>query len=136
MAGRGPAPKLKSERRNAHTPQRGEWITIHPLVKPVLKPAQRGWSPAARKMWAGWRKDPVPQVWTPADHAVAEQLAANWENMLWNHRMQTLDRLGLTPKGRRDLRYLIAGEPAADDPSKRPLAAVVVPFKPEGVKAS
>jgi hypothetical protein len=125
MAGKGPAPQAVRRRRNE--PARGEWIDLPPLAKPVLGklPARsRGeepWSKRARATWEAWRTDPVTQMWSPADLAYAGDALELYELMPGSASEVRLrmDSLGLTPKGRRDLRWRI-GEAAGDVPARAP----------------
>lgn len=117
MAGRGPAPKDPDERARTNAPARGEWTTLAPLVKPIL-PAlpKRGrgagaWSPRTRATWNAWRKDPVTGVYGPAEIAMALDAIHVFEEMVrdpkptWSAEVrQWMDRLGLSLKGKRDLR--------------------------------
>lgn len=120
MAGRGPAPKPKSQRRNQSVPQRGEWVDLGPLAKPVLPTlAPRGdgedWSASSQAMWDAWRADPVTTQWSPSDVAYAcetiELREARGMSVANELRLR-MDGLGLTPKGKRDLRFRIGGDAA------------------------
>jgi hypothetical protein len=113
MGGRGPAPKPSSQRRRANEPARGEWMDLEPLAKPVL-PAlgtrKDGWSPATRLMWEAWRKDPVSAQWSPADVAYARDTIERLECGAPPDELRLrMDGLGLTPKGKRDLRWRTGG---------------------------
>lgn len=125
MAGHGPAPKAPEERASLKVPERGDWVTLLPLTKPVLPPLPRRargegeWSPRTRRMWDAWRKDWVTGAYGPAEIAWAIDLAYVYEDAvrahrppMWAEARQWMDRLGLTMKGKRDLRLRL-GEPAA-----------------------
>ena len=129
MAGRGPAPKDARKRRNTSLPRRGEWIDL-PAEAPGRVPAMpRGsrWSPEARQLWAEWHKDPASLTWTPADHGTARmtlRLFARWEadptaSLAAEIRLR-LDGLGLSQKGKRDLRLRVAGAEANEAKPARP----------------
>lgn len=129
MAGTGPAPKAQEERRNRNPPGRGEWVDLAPLERAVLPELPDGeWPPATREAWAAWRSDPVSSQYSAADIAYALDTirlhAAMTPSSASEVRLR-MDALGLTPKGKRDLRWRIteAGEkskpPARSGASKR-----------------
>lgn len=117
MAGQGPAPAENRRRRNE--PQRGEWVDIGPLKKPVLPALPRRskddgpWSPRTVAAWAAWRADPVTGEYGQAEIQAAIDLAyiyEEWVRGKWSltsEIRQFQDRLGLNPKGKRDLRWRI-----------------------------
>src|SRR4051812_49436060 len=98
MAGRGPAPKPREQRRNRSKPQRGEWVDLEPLEKPVLPAADRSWSLAVKALWLAWRSDPVTSQYGPADLAAVRELARQYEDLKPNEQRLRMDGLGLTPK--------------------------------------
>lgn len=132
MAGRGPAPKAPEDRRNKTSPQRGEWVTLQPLSEPVL-PAQLpkrakgagGWSARTKRLYSGWRQDPVTATYGENEKAAVVELAflqeelARGELKLAAEVRQRLDGLGLTMKGKRDLRFRVA-EPDTEEAPKPP----------------
>jgi hypothetical protein len=105
----GPAPKPKNQRRRTNEPARGEWVDLRPLEKPILPPLGRregGWSPKTKRMWAAWRHDPVTAQWSVADVAYAHDTIERFElGAPPNELRLRMDGLGLTPKGKRDLRW-------------------------------
>jgi hypothetical protein len=124
----GPTPKSRTTRRRRNAPAGGEWTDLHPLTKPVLHELADGWSERARDTWQAWREDPTTSQWTPADVAYATDTLTLVE---LNERDPTtslaaeirlrLDGLGLTPKGRRNLRWRIApAEVVALPPARTP----------------
>jgi hypothetical protein len=136
MAGRGPAPA--ETRRRANTPARGDWIDLQPLRKRVLPPLPKRakgegqWSPRTRRLYEGWRHDPVTATFGPNEIAAALEVAYLEEelvagtNSLASEIRQRLDGLGLTPKGKRDLRYRVLFQrpaDAPDDPAPKPAPA-------------
>jgi len=134
MAGRGPAPKEHGRRRR-NAPQRGEWVELAPLEEPVLGelPELEGevWTPGARMLWDAWRSDPVTAQWSPADVAFAIDTIFLRQRMTpstANEIRLRMDALGLTPKGKRDLRWKISSEERAAEvrslPQPRRLRAV------------
>lgn len=126
MAGNGPAPKPPEERRNTRAPQRGEWKDLYPLDAPILPELPEGdWPPTTVSTWAAWRSDPVTIEYSPADiayaldtiriHAVMSPSSASEVRL-------RADSLGLTPKGKRDLRWRIVDE-RPEDQVKAPVLA-------------
>ncbi len=118
MAGNGPAPAETRRRRNE--PQRGEWVDLEPLAGPVI-PELPGrvdgeeWSERARLTWEAWRSDPVTAQWSPADVAYALDAIVLYEGMTSrdaNEVRLRMDGLGLTPKGKRDLRWRVSAQAA------------------------
>lgn len=123
MAGIGPAPKDKSERRNKSAPQRGEWVDLAPIDAPVLPDLPEGeWTSRARAMWAAWRCDPVTTQWSPADVAFAYDTIVLFDlpKTQPNELRLRMDTLGLTPKGKRDLRWRIVVPDESAEASRRP----------------
>lgn len=131
MAGNGFAPKPKDQRRNRTPPQRGEWVDLEPLKSPVLPelPARaegEEWSARARLAWSAWRADPVTSQYAPADVAYALDAIYLYEAMTPSTASEVrlrMDGLGLTPKGKRDLRWRVSEE-AESKPAKPKLASV------------
>lgn len=123
MAGTGPAPA--EQRRRTNAPQRGEWVDLPPLEAPILPELPEladgeEWSARARMTWAAWRADPVTAQWSPADVAYALDAIALYEGMTASNANEVrlrMDGLGLTPKGKRDLRWRV--QPAAAAPPER-----------------
>ena len=126
MAGVGPAPKDAAARRRRNQPERGDWVTLQPLERPVLDPLpqlddETLWSARTAETWEAWRHDPVSATWSPADRAYAmdtiliHQMVFGLDDAARANELRLrMDSLGLTPKGKRDLRYRIAD---ADDDS-------------------
>ncbi len=115
----GPAPRDPGARRRRNVPARGEWVDLEPLSKPILDPLPeldgQEWSANTRLMWEAWRQDPVTAFWAPADLAFAI-------DTIMLHNVQSpsdaaeirlrMTALGLTPKGKRDLRYRVSAKEA------------------------
>lgn len=129
MAGTGPAPKLADERRRRNEPARGEWTELPPLAEPVIaaRPPARAkgtgpWSKRTLAAWRSWRADPVGAIWGPAERDAIIDLAylhhewCSGKLQLSAELRLRMDGLGLTPKGKRDLRLRVVE--ALDD--KRP----------------
>lgn len=116
----GPPPKDPAQRRRRNAPARGDWVELEPLNKPVLGRLPRRetntgvWSTRARETWKAWRQDPVAQVFTPADIAMTELLIfqvdelAKGRHTLANAVMSGMKQLGLSPEGKRALRFRVA----------------------------
>lgn len=116
----GPAPKDPALRRRSNEPARGEWVDLPPLARPVLPklPARgRGagrWSARSAAAWEAWRQDPVTSQWGASEIAQAVDLLYLHDAMVTgggygaNEVRIRMDGLGLTPKGKRDLRYRVA----------------------------
>ena len=128
MAGRGPAPKDPSQRRRRNEPMRGEWVELPPLKAPILGPVDPEWGRETDEMWEAWRADPVTTQWSPADIAFATQTARLMDaGAPPNELRLRMDSLGLTPKGKRDLRWRLVEAPAVEAPvpvGERQLRAV------------
>lgn len=129
MAGTGPAPKPPEQRRRRNEPLRGEWVDLEPLAEPVLPEYDAEWAEftASRdldgnpievrrgvspKMWEAWRSSPVTSQYGPEDVAAACYLAEAFHSLSDASRLSMMDRLGLTPKGKRDLRWRTPAEVA------------------------
>ena len=113
----GPPPSTRRRRRNA--PAGGEWVDLPPVVdNPTLPPLPRlnrgKWSARTRAAWEAWRKDPATAKYTPADIAyaidtahVAELAYEDPTAALLGELRLRMDGLGLTAKGKRNLRWRI-----------------------------
>lgn len=128
MAHRGPAPKLNRQRRGA--PARGDWVQLEPLDGPVIPdlselPIPNGldeWPTNAARYWNAWRESPVTAKWTEDDIALAIDTIDHYARTSMfskgdggvplpasEFRLR-MESLGLTPKGRKDNRYLLPDE--------------------------
>jgi hypothetical protein len=124
MPGRGPAPKSKETRVNRAKPQRGEWITLagEPFKgpKPTLPRVHGGLLESTKKTWADWWSSPMAHQWHKADWPVLTQLIVMTDRVtralntgdfftgfasMVTEARYLRDQLGLTEKGRRDLRW-------------------------------
>jgi hypothetical protein len=112
LAGRGPAPKDPSQRRRYNQPLRGEWVDLEPLDGLILSKADEKWSGRVKRLWEAWRSDPVTSQYGPADLAAIWDLAEQFEGLSESTQTNRMDRLGLTPKGKRDLRWRTVAEAA------------------------
>lgn len=122
MAGRGPAPKANRQRRNE--PARGEWVDLPPLDAPVLDTLPPGeWREETREVWESWRNDPVTSQWTPADITYALDTIKLRDEGVERKASEVrlrMDALGLTPKGKKDLRWRVKGDAeVVEHPTKK-----------------
>jgi len=121
----GPAPKAPGERRRYNQPLRGEWIDLEPLEEPILREYDPDWattvvitdegarevpSGVRREMWEAWRNSPVTSQYGPEDIAAIEELAARFYLLTYADQDRRMNALGLTPKGKRDLRWRTPNE--------------------------
>lgn len=126
MAGRGPAPKEPDQRRRSNAPSRGEWVDI-PLERagkiPSLgrRPSGGAWLASTKAAWEAWWADGASSTWGRAEQSSVRQLAFLFDEVergalkyAAEVRLR-MDGLGLTPKGKRDLRLRVESEPIADD---------------------
>lgn len=137
MAGRGPAPKPASQRRNRSKPQRGDWIDLPDLEEPLLPPLPLGeWSERTQSAWEAWRSDPATSQYGPAEISNAIDLAYVFEQWVQGDARLAAeirlrqDGLGLTPKGKRDLRWRTPEEAVAEVEQARAEATAVDTVKP------
>jgi hypothetical protein len=135
VAGRGFAPKPKDQRRNRTEPARGEWVDLGPLEAPVL-PELAGLHERAQTLYEAWRLDPVTSTYGPSEIAAAVELAhltdefatgpdpgVKFQRVAPAELRQRMDGLGLTLKGKRDLRVRLVSD-AEDAPAAAPAADV------------
>lgn len=119
--------KPPEQRRNRVAPLRGEWVDLEPLKTPVLPPYKAAWRKwivskdkdgnpievrrgVSHAMWAAWRESPVTSQYGPEDVAACCYLAEAFHTLSDTARLSLMDRLGLTPKGKRDLRWRTPAE--------------------------
>jgi hypothetical protein len=123
----GPAPKDAASRVRRAAPSRGEWFELPPASGEVPE-LPDGWSDRTRTAWEAWWNDPASTQWTPADREsltelaeLVEMAATNPSPTLYGEIRHRLDGLGLTQKGKRDLRWRVADvEPPKPAPTRRP----------------
>lgn len=139
--GNGPAPKDAGARVRRAEPARGEWVYLPPIgKKPILaaQPPGRGrgngaWNPRTLRAWKQWRQDPATTQWGPAEISACEDLAFLHHGMCTGTEKASevrlrMDGLGLTAKGKRDLRWraptetATAAPPEEEKPAKKPAA--------------
>jgi hypothetical protein len=108
MAG-GPAPKLREQRRRYNQPARGEWVDLEPLEEPILDEFGPNMTCPAW-LWEAWRADAVTSQYGEADIAAITLLAEEWTELTPADQDRRMDRLGLNPKGKRDLRWRTPNE--------------------------
>lgn len=121
MAGIGAAPKEKGQRRRANTPTRGEWVDLESTGERNLPPLEGEYEQRILDIWDAWSRDPVSAQWEPGDLDYAldtiELRATKWPQKADEIRRR-YDALGLTPKGKRDLRWRITKEVSASTPKR------------------
>jgi len=110
MPGIGTAPKPASQRRRRNEPLRGDWVDLEPLEEPVLPPYNRETMAAPDWLWNAWRADAVSSQYSEADIATITLLAVEWDGLQPAEQRLRMDSLGLTPKGKRDLRWRTPNE--------------------------
>jgi len=99
-------PKPPEQRRNRNPKQQGEWIDLPvKLDAPVLPAYRPSEFTIARDFWNAWRKDPICSQYTEADIAYAVSLARDWTELLPAEQRQRAMSLGISPAGRRALRW-------------------------------
>jgi len=115
----GPAPKPADERRRKNAPRKGEWIDLpaegtftSPLPPlPAKMPDGQAWPAPTKRAYKAWRADPSSSQLSVADIDYVLETArihAYWCDEPYKyekHLTARLDKLGYTPKGKRDLRY-------------------------------
>ncbi len=120
MPGQGVAPKLPDQRRRTNAPARGEWIEI-PKVGLGAPLGNPDWSARTRAAWDAWWNDPASTQWTPADVDSVRYLA-ELHNLgsptIASEMRLRMDGLGLTQKGKRDLRWRIVEVEEEVEPKK------------------
>lgn len=95
---------------------RGEWVDLPAVVEePILPPLPpldgEEWSANTISAWEAWRRDPVTTQWTESDIAYAHDTIMLHNVMTPSTASEVrlrMDALGLTPKGKRDLRWRTA----------------------------
>lgn len=126
MAGQGPPPSTNRQRSGA--PKRGDWLDLPRVVtEPVLPPlpkrrkGQGEWSAQTKRAWESWKEDPATTQYGPADIQNAIDLAylhhefSQGEVKLAPEIRLRLDGLGLSAKGKRDLRWRVEADDKAGD---------------------
>jgi hypothetical protein len=121
MSGIGPAPAETRRRRNE--PARGEWVDLAPLEGPVLEAADPSWPDHVRRLWEAWRLDPVTAQYSSSEVAAVWELARCYDDLKPAEQRLRADGLGLTAKGKRDLRWRIGGEVAVAPKVRRSQAS-------------
>lgn len=127
MAGRGPAPKAQSTRRNRHQPIRGEWTPVagSGWQHGKIPAAPDGLMPASLEAWNVWLRAWFAAHWTPDDLPGLRQLIRLYDQVERGEfqraselRLQ-MDTYGITPKGQQDRRWAAPkGEPVQDRPAE------------------
>ena len=135
MAGMGPAPKPDHLRRRRNAPTiSGTVLPARGRTGPTPKlgdhPAGEKWLKIARDTWREWWHSPPATQWSTAADRVAVYRAIvlfdEWARGSTRRGLEaelrlSMDGLGLTPKGRQQLRWTIAD---VDDSAPAHLASV------------
>jgi hypothetical protein len=100
---------LPGQRRRRNEPLRGEWVDLEPLEEPVLPEYDEAWQ-VQEWMWDAWRSSPETGQYGDADITSIRYLAAEFYDLPPAQRLALMDKLGLTPKGKRDLRWRTPNE--------------------------
>ena len=101
----GPAPKGIGNRRRYGQPTQGEWVDLEPLDEPILEPAHPRWPIESRRLWEAIRSDPVSSQYTEADVQMLKETMRVWRRLLPHEQRLRMEMFGITPKGRRALRF-------------------------------
>lgn len=105
MSATGPAPKPPEQRRRYNQPAQSEWIDLpEELDKPIL-PAYRPSFTIPKEFWELWRKDTITTQYHDVDVAAAVDLAKQWALLPPAEQRLRYTALGVTPAGRRSLRW-------------------------------
>jgi hypothetical protein len=104
MAGTGRPPKGIGNRRRYGSPVRGEWVDLEAEVtEPVLPPFHPEMT-VPQWLWEAWMWSPVTLLYGRDDIAYICELGHRYALMKDAEQRVRMDALGLTPKGKRDLR--------------------------------
>src|SRR3954468_19721199 len=107
---KGLAPKDPGHRRRYNQPARGEWVDLQPPSKPVLAPADPLWVPEAQRLWTAVRKSGISLQYDDADIQALEEFMRHFREYQPNEQRLRMESFGMTPKGKRDLRWRTPGE--------------------------
>lgn len=122
MAGRGPAPK-EGLRHGRQPRARGDWVDLPPVRREPPKLPRGTWPPRTKAAWASWWRDPASTQWTEADDGAVLELAylhsdlVNGRVSLASEVRLRMDILGLTQKGKRDLRWRTPAAATVSEPA-------------------
>jgi hypothetical protein len=119
MAGHGPAPKPRDQRRNRNAKQAGDWVLLpregYQGPIPTL-PKKLGLDKDTHAWWKTIWRSPMATQWTDEDVSALIELAILRERLLDGKisvaaevRLRT-DLFGLTPAGRQQRRWMITEE--------------------------
>ena len=124
----GPPPKTPETRRRTNRPKSGDWVVLpseNTDEAPPLPTPPRGirWTKVTKDWWAMIWSSPMSTQWLQADVYALGEMAALRQQMMAATRIEdrlklsTLvdryaDKFGLSPKGRRDLRWVVTDEDA------------------------
>lgn len=134
----GPAPTHKDQRRRRNKPASGDWVVLPvendgPVPElPKLKGVR--WLKTTREWWMTIWASPMATQWQEADVPGLVEMAMFRQQMFETDRLEERlkladqvqkrgDKYGLTPKGRKDLRWVVTEEDA-ESAGVTPLAPV------------
>ena len=128
MAGRGAAPKPQTQRRTAHKPQRGEYVTTPGIgwQHGSIPPPPDGLLAPSRLAWETWMRAWFAAHWTPDDLPGLRTLVRLYDQVERNEYTRatelrlSMDTYGITPKGQQDRRW------TAPKPEDLPMAGIPV----------
>lgn len=127
MAGRGPAPKPRSQRRRTNAPERGDWVATPGIgwqhgPLPVAPPRLLK---SSRETWDAWFTAWFAANWGPQDLPVLRQIIRLFDRVERpsptaadrSELRQLMDSYAITPKGQQERRWT---PPKANDPAVSP----------------
>ena len=85
-------------------------MDLEPLEEPILGPFNRETMTCKERTWNAWRDSPVTSQYGVEDIEAITQLAELWAELSPIDVDRRMDRLGLNPKGKRDLRWRTPNE--------------------------
>src|SRR4051812_20095543 len=115
----GPLPKDPSERRNRNPKLRGEWVDVTTqrldaadtiLPDRCYVDPDNTWDNYTVEAWDAWRHDPVSAYYGPGDIQLARDTIRLYHLDFERNATEIsrrLDKLALSPKGKRDLRFRV-----------------------------
>ncbi len=133
----GPAPQSLRVRPNV--PTRGDWVTLPAAKFTGVQPELKGLDlegplgANAKKAWEWWWGSPMAHQWTEAEWPMLKRMLLLTELInrstrrsitaglapLLSELRQLEDRLGISEKGRRDLRWLLPDPNGEEEPKVR-----------------
>lgn len=118
MAGRGPAPKKREQRRNQNPKPAGDWVQLPKdgFQGHIPSVAGLGLNKDSQRWWRTIWRSPMATQWSEADIPALKELAVLRERLMDGKisvaaevRLRT-DLFGLTPAGRQSRRWVVSDE--------------------------